>query len=324
MKYLENPLVSVLLPVYNAQETLKESIDSILAQSYTFFELIIIDDGSIDSSNKIILSYSDSRIRYYRNEDNKGLIYTLNKCISYAQGVYLARMDADDIMYPERLELQVAYLNENLDVVVLGTQIDFFGSKKAKLLKRQLPTNPADLAAYLFLATPINHPTAMIRSNVVKEQGIKYNENYRHVEDYKLWADISKYGNFANLENKLLKYRLSDSQISSQHSEEQLEGAQKIRKDLILDFLLSHSLPVFINLNNIRPLCLRLCKIQANKSIVDNIILILLMSSSHPWKDCFFYYLFSFDFLRYSLPIKYSLILLSEFVRHRKKYYALK
>ena len=112
---MKNPLVSILMPVYNSEKYLREAIKSILNQTFTNFELIIINDGSTDNSLKIIKSFKDNRIKIIKNKGNLGLIKTLNKGIDLAQGKYIARMDADDIAMPKRLEKQIAFFNENPD-----------------------------------------------------------------------------------------------------------------------------------------------------------------------------------------------------------------
>src|ERR1700690_4145475 len=119
------PRVSVILPVYNASTFLGGSIESLLNQTYRDFELLIVNDGSSDDSEKIILGYSDPRITYIRKASNTGIVETLNQGLSLAQGDYIARMDADDIALPERLELQVKFMDENKDVGVAGTWIEY-------------------------------------------------------------------------------------------------------------------------------------------------------------------------------------------------------
>src|SRR5690606_13489679 len=114
-------LISVVLPAYNAELYIKEAIDSVLAQTFTNFELIILNDGSTDKTEEIILSYQDSRIVYVKNEHNLGLIGTLNKGMALAKGKYIARMDADDICFPERFEKQVAFLEKNKEYIICGT-----------------------------------------------------------------------------------------------------------------------------------------------------------------------------------------------------------
>ena len=124
---MTKPMVSVVMPVYNGSKYLKEAIDSILNQTFTNFELIIINDGSTDNSEDIIFSYQDRRIYYLKNEHNKGICITLNRGLDNARGKYIARMDCDDISMPQRLAKQVNYLERHRDVGALGTDIITFG-----------------------------------------------------------------------------------------------------------------------------------------------------------------------------------------------------
>src|SRR5688500_300589 len=129
MDLVMSPKISVILPVYNGQLFLKAAIESILNQSYGNFELLIINDGSVDDTEKIIFGFNDLRIRYIRNERNLGLIATLNKGLDLAKGEYIARMDNDDISLPARLEKQLAYLEENKHVSVLATKLVIINEK---------------------------------------------------------------------------------------------------------------------------------------------------------------------------------------------------
>ena len=123
MKNYNDILVSVIMPVYNGALYLREAIDSILSQTHTNLELIIINDGSNDNSEEIILSYEDNRIRYIINEKNSGICVTLNKGLDIAKGKYIARMDCDDISCPERLQMQIEYMEQNPSIGVLGSDI---------------------------------------------------------------------------------------------------------------------------------------------------------------------------------------------------------
>src|SRR5215218_8009066 len=119
------PQVSVILPVYNGEAYLQEAVDSILAQTFTDFELLIINDGSTDDSERIIDSYKDSRVKHLKNEQNRGLIFSLNRGVEAAKGAYIARMDADDVALPERLEKQMQYLKQNKEVGILSCTVSF-------------------------------------------------------------------------------------------------------------------------------------------------------------------------------------------------------
>ncbi len=130
-----NPKVTVLMPVYNAEKYLKTAIESILKQTFSDFELLIINDGSTDGSEEIIRSFNDKRIRLFNNEQNLGIIKTLNKGLNLAKGEYIIRMDADDISLPDRLELQVKYMEENPGIGISGTQARIFGDTKKFTIK---------------------------------------------------------------------------------------------------------------------------------------------------------------------------------------------
>ena len=183
-------LISVVLPAYNVQDTIGESIDSILSQTFTDFELIIINDGSQDNTEEVIHAYSDKRIRYYRNEKNEGLIYTLNRGLDLAQGKYIARMDADDVSLPTRFEKQVKVMEESPNIVVCGTQIILFGVDTAKRFTLFLPEESEDLKNLLFIQTCFAHPTVMVRRQVLIDNEVRYDADYPHAEDYKMWIDL--------------------------------------------------------------------------------------------------------------------------------------
>ena len=208
------PIISVILPAYNASKTISEAIDSILSQSFKDWEMLVINDGSIDNTKDIIQGYTDSRIKYIENEGNKGLVYSLNRGISLSQGVYIARMDADDICYPDRLAKQVSFMNAHPSVIVCGTQIEYFGSKLSNYRKLRFPCKNKELKSKLAISTCFAHPTVLIRRIVLEKNNIKYDDNFKNAEDFSLWIDLSPFGEFANLPEKLLKYRISDFQIS--------------------------------------------------------------------------------------------------------------
>lgn len=213
---MRTPLVSVVFPAYNAEKTIKEAIDSIISQTYPNWELLAIDDGSTDSTASIIQSYNDKRIKYFKNECNIGLINTLNRGITLCSGKYIARMDSDDISEPERFAKQVSYMEENSHVIVCGSNIRMFGKKEGldynviaryenddKALKNRLVSSPC-----------FAHPAVMIRRDVIISAEIKYKEGYDYAEDYKLWIDLMQYGDYYNIDEVLLNYRLSDTQMT--------------------------------------------------------------------------------------------------------------
>jgi len=227
---------SVILPAYNAQNTIREAIDSVLQQTFRDFELIIINDGSTDSTHDIITDYNDNRIVYLQNDGNKGLIYTLNRGLEASKGEYIIRMDADDICLPHRFEKQISFMDSNPDIAASGTQIYQFGCSGNK--QDVNPTEFEDLEYQMILTVPIFHPTAIIRKDVIERHNLRYNEEYKHAEDYKLWVDFVTNGEkLANIDDVCLKYRISESQISNKFNKIQMTISQTIRTEYI-DYLL--------------------------------------------------------------------------------------
>ncbi|MDR1882083.1 MAG: glycosyltransferase [Prevotella sp.] len=223
------PKVSILMPVYNAGLYLARAIDSICSQSFEDWELILVNDGSTDDSEAIISRYGDNRICYVKNPVNLGLIKTLNKGVGLCGGKYIARMDADDVAFPERLKMQVAFLDAHPDYLMCGTNacvINSAGNRTGKI--RNLTDNDFLRISLLFSPSFV-HPTVMIRREVLQEN--KYDEAYRHVEDYELWRRIAKQGKIANLEAELLAYRRHDSNVSVLNNRVQDELKDKIITD---------------------------------------------------------------------------------------------
>lgn len=228
------PKVSVVMPAYNAEKYIGESIKSILNQTFIDFEFIIINDGSRDRTKEIILSYSNDRIVYLENEINSGIVVTLNKGLEYATGEYIARMDADDIAVAERLEKQIEFMEENKDVGVLGTGICIFG-EDVQEQARVFTTNPEQLKAELIFNSCIAHPTVMMRSNILKNNGLSYDLEYAGAEDYNLWWKIAKVSRIATIPDLLVKYRIHSSQITKKKDEKYYKMMKKLMEERFSD-----------------------------------------------------------------------------------------
>ena len=218
------------MSVYNGQTYLREAIDSILQQSYSHFEFIIINDGSVDASLSIVQSYNDSRIKIINNEGNKGLIYSLNKGIEQAKGKYIARMDADDISLPNRLQCQLEVFKANSQLVIVSS--DFYLLKQSTLTTIKQAFQQDSLKGTLLFAPCFCHPTVMIK-NIFKDNNLSYNKDFVHAEDYKLWTDLTHLGGFYNIRIPLLKYRSHTAQVSVTHHQMQLKISNKIRSEFI-------------------------------------------------------------------------------------------
>ena len=221
-------LISIVLPVYNAERYLDECLNSILGQTYPNFELIVVNDGSTDNSVDVINKYKDKRIKIVENEHN--FIKSLNLGIKHAKGEYIARMDADDIMLPHRLETQFNYMESNPKVAICGSWAETFGARNYTM---KVPVNHFDIVSRLLLSNILFHPTIMLRNGLIgKYPGYPdlYKQKYPCAEDYKLWTDLAVEGyKFANIPEILLKYRLSENQSTNVRRKEMLQSSQQIR-----------------------------------------------------------------------------------------------
>lgn len=210
--------VDILLPVRNGLPYVEEAIKSILDQTFNDFKLFVIDDGSTDETAAIARNYarSDSRIRLITPSGN-GLIDALNDGLDMATSPLIARMDADDISMPKRLERQVAYLKANPEVIVAGCWIEYIDGEGKSLRKMErYPTSPTDVERQLFSnSNPIAHPTVMMRRDLVRAVG-GYRRPLKAAEDYDLWLRLAETGKLANLPEALLRYRLHPDQVSAE------------------------------------------------------------------------------------------------------------
>lgn len=229
------PRVTVLLPVYNGEKYLQETMQSILGQSYTDFEFLIVDDGSFDESLDIVRSFQDPRIRVLKNPERLKLAGALNRGMGEAKGKFIARMDADDIALPQRLEKQVAFMERYPEVGVCGTAIEFFG----KGVKARVNIYPADaerIKAYALFDCPFCHPAVMIRKNLFLENKLHYDGSYYPTEDYELWARATALFPTANLDEVLLRYRIHGASMTGSDWEQMDRQATRIIGSLFEKF----------------------------------------------------------------------------------------
>ena len=212
-----NPLISVILPVYNAEKFLNESINSILEQTYTHFELIIVNDGSTDTSQSIIDHYSDPRIRKINHTQNKGLVASLNEAIVSAKGDMIVRMDADDIAFKDRVQKQVQYLLDHPAIDIVGTHAVFFETNtQSPMANWELDLNtitPSSIKKALTWENCLIHPSICMRSEIAKS--LLYNEHQKNYEDYDLWLRATADNiNIAKIDESLLYYRVQPNSIT--------------------------------------------------------------------------------------------------------------
>lgn len=219
------------MSAYNAEKFIAKAIQSILGQTYTHFEFIIINDGSTDKTRKIIKSFTDKRIVFFDKEKNQGLVSALNDGLDIAKGDYIARMDADDESLPQRFELQIEFMQNNPDIDVLGTALFFNHNNKSEISTQ--PTLHTECIRELIKGgVCIWHPTAFIKKSALGN--IRYNEKYEAAEDYKLWVDLAKNGaQFANLQTPLLQYNWHGGNIGLTKQKIQHDNAKKINAEYL-------------------------------------------------------------------------------------------
>lgn len=230
------PRVSVVMSVYNGEKYLQEAVGSILNQTFDDFEFIIIDDGSRDSTPGLLARYErcDPRFLIHRFEENHGLSPSLNFGIESARGEYIARMDADDISLPNRLQEQVSFMDANPEIGVCGSWVELIGSKKSE--EWRYPENHEAIYARTLFENTFVHSSVIIRVSLLKKYALAYDENVRYAQDYELWSRAVALTRFANVDQVLLQYRIHAQAAGSKHREEQLQVHERIYRRLLQPF----------------------------------------------------------------------------------------
>lgn len=221
------PVISVVLPAFNAEKYVKEAVQSILDQTFISFELIVIDDGSTDGTLQVLqqLKELDERVILITRQ-NRGLVETLNEGIDHARGKWLARMDADDIALPNRFERQLQWLGKS-DADICGSWVQFCGTADKRILKH--PQSDAANKMELLFGCSFAHPTVMMKTELVRN--LRYDKAWEKCEDYDLWERAARAGwKMTNVPEVLLLYRQHDAQVSTAASVTQQELTQRIRR----------------------------------------------------------------------------------------------
>lgn len=216
-------LVSVVIPCYNAEKYIKECIESVCAQTYANIEIIVINDGSTDKTAKILSQIKDNRLKILSNKKNRGIAYSLNKGLEAAQGKYIARLDADDKMLPDRIALQVDFLEQHPTYAMVGSSQILIDEQGNVLQYIAYPETNAEIQAFKYFLNPFSHPTVTLRAEIVKPLG--YSKEYLHCEDYALWFRITEKYPVANLPQYTTFQRLHKHNISREKRKEQQENA---------------------------------------------------------------------------------------------------
>jgi glycosyltransferase involved in cell wall biosynthesis len=224
--------VTIFMPVYNGARFLAEAIESILSQTFTGFEFIIIDDGSTDNTWSILKEYKkrDKRLIIKRYATNLGLSVRLCEGRFMANGEYFARMDADDICLPQRIAEQVNYLDRNQEISICGTWADVFDGEKHRVWK--YPLDHDSIYARMLFGSALVHPSVMMRLSDFNKHDIWFDANVKYGQDYELWSRSLEKMRFANIPYQLIKYRIHEGAISSKNS----RGQQKTRMQVYRRF----------------------------------------------------------------------------------------
>jgi len=207
------PMISVLMPVYNAERYVAEAIASVLQQSFAQFEFIIVNDGSTDGSRNVISTFNDRRIILI-DQPHQGVAAALNTGLKYARANYIARFDADDICHPDRLEKQLNYLLDNSEYILVGSDVEYILENGDFLFNFQCIAHSHDqIMEKLYFYCPFIHPTVMYKKESIINAG-GYATNAHNFEDYLLWTKLANAGKFHNLSEPLVKYRLNSTSVT--------------------------------------------------------------------------------------------------------------
>ncbi|MBI2310548.1 glycosyltransferase [Candidatus Collierbacteria bacterium] len=224
MKTAKQHPISIVMPVYNAARFLPACLRSIKAQTHKNWELIAVDDHSTDNSLTILKKFAkiDKRVKIFANPRNLGTSSTANLAISHARSKFIARMDADDIMYPTRLEQQLKTLQTHSSVVVLGSQCDLIDASGHRTGKKLFPTCPKNIFNMLFWACPVQQPTIMVNTNKLPDSFRWYTDGVKTGEEINFLIRISKYGSIVNSKKTFLSYRIHDTNLSYNQNQKQV------------------------------------------------------------------------------------------------------
>ncbi len=210
---MTHPLVSILMPLYNGERYVQQAIQSVVEQTYTNWELLVLNDGSTDNSEQIVREFTDERIRYMQNTENKGIVYTRNRIFELAKGYYWAILDCDDIAHPQRIAKQVAYLQQNPQCVLCGTWAKKINENGARIGKLQPPVANENIRINQLFQSSFIQSSVLLRTEAM--QNIQYNADFPVAEDFDLWERLLQKGAGHNLPEYLLEYRWYEGNTST-------------------------------------------------------------------------------------------------------------
>ena len=227
-----NPLISVILPVYNSENYILECLESLKVQTFQNFEVILIDDKSNDKSLKITKDYLKNNLcgkfKIIKNKSNIGITRSLNKAFKMSNSKYIARIDADDINKPDRFEIQFKYLEKNDDISIVGSNVEYIDKNSKFIQYSHLPLNHIDIKSSLFLYNPMIHSTIFFRKKIFNNS--PYNEKFHTSQDYDMYCRIVNSHKFANIKKPLVKFRFHNQSISSHREKLQKKNSHIIQE----------------------------------------------------------------------------------------------
>lgn len=270
------PLVSVIIPAYNAEKYVEHAVRSIMNQTYKNLEILVTDDCSTDNTLDILqkLAEEDARISIHHNEQNKKIVQTLNELVERAKGKYIARMDADDLALHNRIEKQIDYLETHSEIGICGTNAWHINESDKIIGISRLPETNEEIQKFKIYKCPLYHPSVVVRKDLLFKN--RYDERYIHSEDYELWVRLSTKTKIYNLKERLLYYRIHTSQISKKYTNEQVSLGKEILQnyDLIPQSMIYNLSKVFYENKQLSKPELKVFK-QFSKNLVTN----------NPWAD---------------------------------------
>ena len=233
---IKSPIVSVVMTVYNAEPYLVEAVDSILSQTLGELELIAINDGSTDASGDLLDRYSilDDRVRVIHQE-NYGIYAAANRGFELARGKYLARMDADDIAFPDRLNNQISIMEKDVSLILLGTAYELIDKDGSVIRLDRLPESDMEIRWHLLFNNPFAQSTVMFKKDFLRKWELQHDPGIKFAGDYHLWSKLVNYGKARNLPAPSVQRRYHSSQVSETSSTAQQENATKISQKNLED-----------------------------------------------------------------------------------------
>ncbi len=279
-----HPLVSILMPVYNVEKYVAEAIDSMLAQTFTNFELIVLDDCSTDNSANVIKQFDDKRIIYHCNAKNLGLANNLNVGLKMAKGKYIARMDGDDISLPTRLQTQVDFLEGHPDVDLCSCALEKFGTEHDIWIRE---TDPEQVKITMLFYSPVLHASSVWRREVFEKHNLYYNQDAFPAEDYDLWSRAVFHCKLVNIPQVLYKYRIHgiqvtktddraadrDREIQYQYLKNTLPSLSDRDRTVFIDKFLKQKEVLAGNVKELKPIFQKVLEANGNDKFFDDTLL---------------------------------------------------